>query len=77
MTRIRFALDRASEVRLAVFDVRGRQVRVLAEGLRSPGAQSEVWDLRDTAGRRVDSGVYWVRLATASRAFDRKLVVVR
>ncbi len=50
------------EVRLDLYDARGRLVRTLVNGRRDPGRQEAVWNGRDVAGRRVPSGVYFARL---------------
>jgi len=66
-TTMRFELARAGDVRLALYDVRGRLVRALErEGLR-PGVHALSWDGRDTRGTRLPSGVYLYEIA--SRGF--------
>jgi hypothetical protein len=63
---IRFALPAADRVSIAVYDIRGRQVRTLADGeVRSPGTQGVTWDGRDDQGTPVARGIYFVRLVTA------------
>jgi flagellar hook assembly protein FlgD len=53
----------AGPVAVAVFDVRGVQVRDLGES-RSGGSE---WDGRDDDGRPVPSGVYWARVTSPDR----------
>lgn len=65
-TTIRFDLPAAGFVRLAVFDITGRQIRTLVDGDLPYGAHDAVWDGRDSAGRGAASGVYLARLVTAS-----------
>lgn len=74
---IPFALDREAFVRLAVYDVAGRQVRVLKEGNVAAGDYSERWDGRDEAQRAVPSGVYFVRFEANATREVSKIVVVR
>ena len=65
-------------VRLDVYDVRGRLVRhIIDGGTRPSGIYFEAWDLRGKGGRRVPSGVYFVRLRTADAVRVQKLIVVR
>jgi hypothetical protein len=54
---VAFELPEASHVEVAVFDVLGRRVAVLAEGDRAPGRHEAVWAAAEAA-----SGVYVVRL---------------
>lgn len=69
---IRFRLPQAGPVRLAVFDLEGRQVSRLVDGERPAGEQAVTWE----AGE-VPSGVYYVRLEAGGRAVTKRLVRVR
>jgi hypothetical protein len=60
--RITFTLPGAAAVRIDVVDVAGRKVRELAAGTMPAGAHSLIWNGLDDSGRRVGSGVYFVRL---------------
>lgn len=59
---IEFRLGSAGAVRLLVYDVRGRAVRVLIDSDMCEGDHLHSWDGRDDMGRAVPSGIYWVRL---------------
>jgi hypothetical protein len=73
-THIRFTLPRDQRITLAVYDVRGRLVRVLAEGRYPVGTHTTVWHGENVAGGAVASGVYFYRLATEQETITRKLV---
>jgi len=74
--RVRFSLPEATPVRLAVYDVNGREVNVLAEPRRffAPGAYTATWNGRDRAGRATAQGVYVYRLETSLGTFSCKVV---
>jgi hypothetical protein len=74
---LRFALPRAANVRLAIYDVAGRRVREIASGEQGIGEHAIAWDHRDQAGRAVASGVYFARLEVEGRAITRKLMTVK
>lgn len=74
---IRFTLLRAGRARLAVYDAAGRQVRVLASGIRPAGEHAVVWDLRDESGRAAPSGLYVVRLDAGGRQLSQRLTTFR
>lgn len=76
-TRIRFTLPATSDITLQVFDAAGREVRLLAAGVRAAGEHQVSWDGRDRRGLPVASGVYLYRLATAEQTLSRKLLLVR
>jgi len=71
-----FALPVAQHVRLEVYDVRGRRVRTLVDGLRDAGRHRADWNGRDYRGRPVSNGVYVLRLETASETLTMKAVKV-
>ena len=60
--RIAFGLPAEARVRLAIYDVRGRLVRPLVDGVLPAGRHERAWDGTDTRGARVGPGVYFYRL---------------
>ena len=64
-------------VRLAVFDVAGRRVRVLCDGPAVAGRHALGWDGRDDGGRHLASGVYFARLSLGDETRNRRLVIMR
>jgi hypothetical protein len=62
---------------VTVHDVRGRRVATLHEGPLAAGRTEMTWDGLDATGRRVPSGVYFLRLDTPSLRTSRKLVLIR
>jgi hypothetical protein len=72
-----YALQREGPVDLEVFDTEGRRLRSLAAGTVSAGSHRTAWDLADDSGRRVNPGLYVVRLRTRDATLTRKLMVVR
>lgn len=73
---IEFSLASATHANLAIYDVAGRLVRTLWNGPVS-GETKTSWDGRDDAGRRVGTGLYFARLATAESRETVKLVMVK
>jgi len=62
---------------VAIYDAAGRLVNELFSGRRDAGDHQVEWDGRDARGRRVASGVYFVRVHTGDAAVGRKIVLVR
>ncbi len=69
---LRFALPEAAEVRLAVYDVLGREVAVLVDGRLEAGPHAAMFD-----GRSLPSGVYAWRLVAAGAVQAGQLSLVR
>lgn len=77
-TRLAWALTAPGAVRIALYDARGRRVRVLAEGPREAGEYEAAWNGTDGAGRRVAAGTYLLRVSWrgASGLVERTTKVV-
>ena len=76
-TTISFALRKSGFVRLVIWDVRGRRVRTLLEGLQPAGSGTVNWDGYTDGGKQVSAGVYFVRLETRDAAARTRKVVLR
>jgi flagellar hook assembly protein FlgD len=78
---ISFALpsDSGSDrARVRVFDVSGRLVKELVDGKVPTGELQQVtWDGKDEKGKRVSSGIYYVRLESRSEGRTVKAVFAR
>lgn len=75
-TRLVVTLEVATSVELALYDVAGRLVCRLWNGLLPAGTRSFDWDLRTESRVRAEPGVYFVRLRTPSHTTIRRLVIV-
>jgi hypothetical protein len=77
VVRLRYLLStHSAAVRLGIYDVRGRLVRVLHSGDQSPGDYDLSWGRVADSGRRVGPGVYFVRLGVDSRWYVQKFVLL-
>jgi peptidase C25-like protein len=59
----------------AITDLAGRAVRTLAGEVGTAGAATVRWDLRDSQGRRVSPGVYFMRVRAGGSSRTTRLVV--
>jgi hypothetical protein len=75
-TTIEFALDQPSRFRLAIHDVQGRLIRVLAEGTAPAGNRSVAWDGSRADGTPCASGAYFavLTLPTETRTSSLRLI---
>jgi hypothetical protein len=65
----------AGAARLDLYDVAGRLVRSLGQGMTGPGRYLLTWDRRDEGGARVSRGVYVLRLRAGGAGDSKKLVL--
>jgi hypothetical protein len=76
-TSIRFALARASQAQLSIYDTQGRLVKTLVNEFLPPREHAYTWYGRDASGQRVVSGVYFARLRIGEEtAQSRKVLLV-
>ncbi len=76
-TQLAFGLPDARNIKLAIYDVAGRQVAVLAKGRHAAGHHVVQWAGRNERGTRVAAGVYFATLEDASRTATRRILLVR
>jgi len=65
-TQIGFELAERSHVRLAVFDIAGREVASLVDGVWEAGSHVASWSGRSSGGNLVRGGVYFARITAQS-----------
>jgi len=75
--RFTLELPDAAEVRVEVFDLDGRRVRMLSPGRLPAGSRSLAWDGTDAFGARVAPGIYFNRVQVGGQAVTRRFVVLR
>jgi hypothetical protein len=74
---IRFGLARAGAVHLELFDVSGRRVQTLIDGILPPGPHVASWNGLDQHGDQVRNGVYFLRFTTPARQFHARVIVLK
>jgi len=76
-TKIAFTTARTGHVSLAVYDLTGRQVRLLVDGHVGAGEHTAFWDGRGNDGTRAASGVYFARFVGDEVVDTTKLMLVK
>lgn len=76
-TTIPYDLSEDAFVRLRVYDVHGRLIRELVNGVRLAGPHLAFWSGRDSEERPVASGVYFYRVETGGGSVARRMVLAR
>ena len=76
-TLIQFLLPEKTQTRITVFDILGREIKVLTDKARVAGPHTVKWDGRDNIGRKVPTGVYFYRFNTYSFNDVKKMVYLK
>jgi spore coat protein A len=77
VTRIGFELGAVGAVDLRVYNVRGQEVRALADRSFPAGMHSVEWDGKDNLGNSVPSGVYFYQLRSGNVVERKKMVLLK
>ena len=81
-TWIPYELSEPNEVRIRIYDVRGRVVRDLQLGHQPAGyytsrSRAAYWDGKNNVGERVASGIYFYQLQADHTSLLRKMVILQ
>ena len=76
-TTIEYALARAGDVELRIYNLAGRLVKTFDLGEQPVGVGSVLWTGRDDDDRPVSSGVYLVKLNTPDRTDALRVVLLK
>ena len=72
VTTFSYSLEKSSSVRLKIYDILGKEVEILIDGLLAEGKYRMKWDARD-----YPSGIYFYLFSDGERTIKRKLQVIR
>ncbi|MCH7761492.1 T9SS type A sorting domain-containing protein [candidate division TA06 bacterium] len=77
-TTIQYGLSEPDFVRLTIYDITGRPLRVLVDKRQEPGQYEIFWDGRNDEGSRIGSGVYFTRLTLGfGKSFTEKITLLK
>lgn len=76
-TTIRFGLPKDTEVKVIIFDLMGRELITLHDGITSAGYHEVIWDGTDEEGETARDGMYFFQVRTSEETVTQKLVLMR
>ncbi len=76
-TSISVSIPEVSQVRIAIYNMLGQQVRTLFVGQMDPGEKIVNWDGRDEIGRNVASGTYIYRMTAGTFVQTKKMMFLK
>ncbi len=77
VTTIGYSVATRSQIKIAVYNLLGQQVRTLFDGQRPPGLFITNWDARDHTGHEVASGVYFYRITADDLVDCKKMIYLK
>lgn len=76
-TAVQYVVPAPGHVRLEIYDLAGRIIRVLYDGEREAGTFTARWDGADSHGARASSGVYFCRMTVLDLTSATKITLLR
>jgi hypothetical protein len=77
VTQIEFNVPVTAKVKVAVFDILGRQVKVLYNAIAPAGNHTIIWDATSDAGNPVGSGIYFYQLQSDNVKLSKKMILLK
>ena len=72
MTNISFVMEHENNIKLSIYDIRGREVKILVNGLQGSGEHTLIWDASDFA-----SGIYYIHIAAGNHVETQKIMLIK
>ncbi len=76
-TILEYQLPAVEHVTLSVYDITGKRVAQLVNGIKEPGIHRVSWNGRDARGNSVSSGVYFLKFSAGNYTSTQKILFVR
>jgi len=76
-TTISFALASPSDVKLEIYDIAGRLVKLLINDYSEAGRYTVIWDATDNYGQAVATGIYFYRLSAGELSLSQKMTLIK
>ena len=77
ITNIQYDLPQTIDVKIDIYDIRGRRVKSLVNQSQEPGFKSIQWNALNDFGERVGSGMYFYRIETTDFNKTKKMILLK
>jgi hypothetical protein len=76
-TNIKFGIPTSTNVKVAIFNMLGQQIKVLVNGMLNAGNYNLTWDGTNEAGVKVAGGAYIYRITAGNFVDTKKMVLLK
>ncbi len=76
-TTISFTLNKASQVKLDVFNILGQHITTLVNEYQTSGNHTVVWNGKDKNNNNLSSGIYFYKLTNGSKTITNKMILMK
>jgi len=76
-TVVQFQLEKFGPVKISIIDILGKEVVTLLNKKLDSGNHSLLWNGKDSNGKSVESGIYFIRMHTGEKIRTKKITLVK
>ena len=76
-THIKYAIPKEGEVKIEIYDVLGRLVKLLIDEHKPAGYYQIIWDARNDEGMVVSNGVYLICMKSGTFTSLKKMTLLK
>jgi hypothetical protein len=76
-TTIEYNLKSSTQVSIIIYDVQGKQVRLLSNDHRQAGTHTIKWDGLNENGSQIPSGIYFIRISAGNETLNHRIVMMK
>ncbi|HEX9933896.1 MAG TPA: FlgD immunoglobulin-like domain containing protein, partial [bacterium] len=76
-TAIEYELPEISEVTVKVYTLLGMEIKTLVNKIQNAGRYTLTWNGTDNGGRKVPSGIYFLRMQAGAFSQIRKMTFIQ
>jgi hypothetical protein len=77
ITTLRYDLPEQASVKIIIYDMLGRQVRMLINQTQDAGFKSVIWEGTNDFGKTVSAGIYLYQIKAKGFVQTRKMVLLK
>ena len=76
-TQISFQMSASSHVRIAIYNIIGKEITMLVDEWKTAGSHQVFWNGRNESGIAAPSGIYIVQMRVGTFCQSRKLILMK
>ena len=77
VTTLNYDLPEQVHVSIMIYDIMGREIRHLVNGIQEPGFKTTIWDASNNLGEPVSAGMYLYIIQTTGYSKTMKMVLLK
>ena len=74
---IKYDIPKSSDVKIDIYDYRGRHLKSLIDRESDPGISQVEWNSTNDNGEKVAAGVYIYKIETRDHVISRKMILLK